>query len=322
MKFSLTVVTATLVVFLSVLQAAATDVSPGSDAKSDGAFTVEEKDDRLLISLHDRRIAQFVFRDEKILRPYFANVHAPNGLQVTRNHPPLDGTDAIDHDTMHPGVWLGFGDISGNDYWRNKSRIEHVRFTELPTAEGNRLTFSTESRLILLDGQPLCRLVCRFTLASRPSGWLLIWDATFHTDKREIAFGDQEEMGFGARVATPMTEKNGGRIVNSNSLQTAAKTWGQPAKWCDYAGTVGDLKGGITLMAAPTNFRESWWHNRDYGVFVANPFGRAAMKQGEQSVVTVKRGESLRITFGALMHNGINIDAAAEYAEFEKVVKP
>ena len=74
-------------------------------------------------------------------------------------------------------------------------------------------------------------------------------------------------------------------------------------------------------MTASSNFRESWWHNRDYGVFVANPFGRAAMKQGEQSAVTVKSGESLRITFGALMHNGINIDAAAEYAEFEELVK-
>lgn len=317
-----TLVMATLAICLTVLQAAATDVSPGSDAKSDGDFAVEEKDDRLLISLHDRRIAQFVFRDEKILRPYFANVHATNGLQVTRNHPPLDGIDAIDHDTMHPGVWLGFGDISGNDYWRNKSRIEHVRFTEPPTTDGDKLTFSTESQLLTPDGQPLCRLICRFTLASRPSGWLLIWDATFHADKREIAFGDQEEMGFGARVATPLTEKNGGRIVNSNGLQTAAKTWGQPAKWCDYAGTVGDLQGGITLMAAPTNFRESWWHNRDYGVFVVNPFGRAAMKQGEQSVVTVKRGESLRITFGALMHNGINVNAASEYAEFEKLQKP
>ena len=27
-------------------------------------------------------------------------------------------------------------------------------------------------------------------------------------------------------------------------------------------------------MPAPSNFRTSWWHNRDYGVFVANPFGR------------------------------------------------
>ena len=321
MNPSLTLMTSMLAVFLTVLQTQADDVVLGGGAKLDGDFTVEENDDRLLISLHGKAVAQFVFRDAKILRPYFANVHTPNGLQVTRNHPPIDGTDAIDHDTMHPGVWLGFGDISGNDFWRNKSRIVHVRFTEPPVAEGDRLMFSTESQLLTLDGQPLCRLNCRFTLASRPSGWLLIWDATLHADKRDVLFGDQEEMGFGARVATPMTEKNGGRIVNSDGLQTAAGTWGRPAKWCDYAGKVGDLKGGITMMAAPSNFRESWWHNRDYGVFVANPFGRAAMKQGEMSVVTVKRGESLRITFSALMHDGIGIDTAAEFAEFEKLVK-
>lgn len=322
MNLSLKLKTGMLTVFVTVLQAGAVVVSVGGEAKADSDFTIEEKSDRLVISLHDQAVAQFVFRDERILRPYFANVHTANGLKVTRNHPPIDGTDAIDHDTMHPGVWLGFGDISGNDFWRNKSRIDHVRFTEPPGAEGDNLTFSTESRLLMSDRQPLCRLICRFTLTSRPSGWLLIWDATFHADKRDVAFGDQEEMGFGARVATPITEKNGGRVVNSDGLQTAAGTWGRPAKWCDYAGKVGDLEGGLTLMAAPSNFRESWWHNRDYGVFVANPFGRAAMKQGEQSVVTVKRGESLRITFGALMHDGIDIDTAAEFAAFEKLVQP
>ena len=321
MNLSLNLVTAAFVIFLAPLQTHADDVFLGGGAKSVGVFTVEEEDDRLLVSLQDHAVAQFVFRDEKILRPYFANLHTPHGLQVTRNHPPIDGTDAIDHDTMHPGVWLGFGDISGNDYWRNKSRIAHLRFTEPPSAKGDKLSFATESQLLTSDGQPLCRLICRFTLASRPSGWLLIWDATFHADKSDFAIGDQEEMGFGARVATSMTEKNGGRIVNSVGLKTAAKTWGQPAKWCDYAGTVGDLAGGITLMAAPSNFRESWWHNRDYGVFVANPFGRAAMQQGERSVVTVKRGESLRIIFGALMHDGNTIDVAAEYSEFEKLVK-
>jgi hypothetical protein len=58
---------------------------------------------------------------------------------------------------------------------------------------------------------------------------------------------------------------------------------------------------GITLMPAPTNFRESWWHNRDYGVFVANPFGRAAMKQGAASRIDVKKGEVFRIGFSVIL---------------------
>jgi hypothetical protein len=78
---------------------------------------------------------------------------------------------------------------------------------------------------------------------------------------------------------------------------------------------------GVTLMASPGNFRESWWHNRDYGVFVANPFGRQAMKQGAKSAVKVPRGESIRLVFGAMLHDSAPHDPAAEYARFVKLAK-
>jgi hypothetical protein len=59
---------------------------------------------------------------------------------------------------------------------------------------------------------------------------------------------------------------------------------------------------GIQLVADASNFRPSWWHNRDYGVFVANPFGREAMKQGTKSRVTVARGEAFTLRYGAILH--------------------
>lgn len=70
------------------------------------------------------------------------------------------------------------------------------------------------------------------------------------------------------------------------------------------------------LMASDKNFRESWWHNRDYGVFVANPFGREAMKQGARSAIAVAKGETLKITFGALIHDHREFDMDAEFAAF------
>jgi hypothetical protein len=155
-------------------------------------------------------------------------------------------------------------------------------------------------------------------LTARPNGWLLVWSAEFRADQRSIVFGDQEEMGFGARVATPFTEKNGGLIRSSTGKQTAKATWGQPATWCNYSGSV-PQSGGITLMASDKNFRESWWHNRDYGVFVANPFGREAMKQGPRSIVTVAKGETLRLTFGALIHDQRELDPQFEFDAFEKI---
>jgi hypothetical protein len=58
---------------------------------------------------------------------------------------------------------------------------------------------------------------------------------------------------------------------------------------------VNGVRAGVRVVPDPDNFRASWWHNRDYGLMVANPFGRAAMKRGERSVVAVKKGETFRL---------------------------
>lgn len=281
----------------------AVSVATGAHAQ-DGDFTTQEQPGQVIISLRGQEIAEYVYNDEQVLRPHFRSLRTTGGIPVTRNHPPVPGVDPLDHDTMHPGLWLGFGDVSGQDFWRNKSRIEHVRFTRLPKSVGNRLTFATESRLLTQQGQILGRLNGEYEFRVSPDGWLLIWTATFVAGEEELVFGDQEEMGFGVRVATPLTEKNGGRLASATGRTTAAQTWGQPAPWCDYSGTVEGNPVGVTLMADPGNFRECWWHNRDYGLFVANPFGRAAMKQGEQSRVPVNPGTSLRLRFGASVHGG------------------
>ena len=302
---------ADLTAYLLTQKAGAPTAWPSGDG-----FRLTQTPDRLVIAHSGQPVAEFVFRDEKILRPYFANVHAPGGLKATRNHPPIAGEDATDHDTMHPGLWLAFGDISGADFWRNKGRIEHVRFTETPAVRDGHLTFATESRLRTAEGRTLCALTNRFTLAARTNAWLLVWDATFRSEDGEFTFGDQEEMGFGARVATAITEKNGGVITSSTGLRTAKNTWGQAAEWCDYSGTVDGKPIGITLLSDPKNLRPSWWHNRDYGVFVANPFGRAAMKQGEKSAVTVTPGGNFRLRFGALIHAGTEFNPATAYREF------
>ena len=91
----------------------------------------------------------------------------------------MAGKDPTDHDALHPGVWLAFADVSGQDSWRNLAAIKHERFTDPPTVRDGRLTFATESRMLTTNGQPLCTLLSRITLAARPAGYLLIWDATF-----------------------------------------------------------------------------------------------------------------------------------------------
>lgn len=273
-------------------------------ASSAGTFSAEQLPDRLVITHDSKPVAHFVFADTNILRPYFAHVHTPDGIQVTRTHPPVAGIDPVDHPTMHPGIWLAFGNISGQDFWRNKATIRHDEFTAKPFSKDGKLTFATSSTMLATNGEPIARLVSQLTLTTQTDGYLLSWRATFLPLTTNFFFGDQEEMGFGARVATPLSEKNGGVIHNSEGLTGAKNAWGKTATWCDYSGILSNRLVGITVLTSPQNFRPSWMHSRDYGLIVANPFGQKAFtKTGDPGSISVKKGEAFTLQFAAFIHS-------------------
>jgi putative membrane-bound dehydrogenase-like protein len=265
-------------------------------------LSVLEQPDRLVIMQSGAMIGEFVFADTIIRRPFFANLRVPGGIPVTRTWPPVEGVDATDHADMHPGVWLGFGRVSGQDFWRNKATMKHESFVVPPAWKDGRLEFSTQTSLLAADGAKMAVMRCDFTLSPKGHELHLTWAAAITPEMDGFYFGDQEEMGLGVRVATPLTEKSGGLITSSTGMTTAKATWGQPAEWCDYSGTLDGLRVGVKVIPDPANFRPSWWHNRDYGVFVANPYGRQAMKQGETSRIEVQRGDTHRVQFTVIFH--------------------
>lgn len=292
------------------------------------AVAFERAAGEMKITVGGSPLGTYVFRDDVIGRPYFAHLRAPGGVQATRTHPPVEGQDATDHATFHPGLWLAFGDLSGADDWRNRARVEHVRFVEEPKASAGRGSFVVENRYLPATGaggSPLCREVCSYAILVRPAGYLLICDSTFRSDTADFYFGDQEEMGFGVRVASPLAVVKGGKIRNSDGLVNEPQVWGKAADWCDYSGSLGGKRVGITLMPDPHNFRRSWFHARDYGLLVANPFGRNAMTSGAPSRVLVKRGETLRLRFGVLLHTSAQdepLDLAVAYRDFLAQLPP
>lgn len=97
--------------------------------------------------------------------------------------------------------------------------------------------------------------------------------------------------------------------------------WGQTADWCDYSGRDQDRWLGITLMPHPGNFRPCWFHARDYGLLVANPFGRNAFTKGERSRVVVKAGETFRLRFGVLLHAAMTDGSPDLTAAFDDYVR-
>jgi DUF1680 family protein len=305
----------------SLALTAAARAGTGAETKVE----VREEPGRVRITVGGEPLATYVYRDESIPRPYFAHLHAPGGVPVSRNHPPVAGKDPTDHAALHPGLWLAFGDLSGADSWRNRARVVHEAFVTPPEGNAGRGTFTVRNRYETAKGDAaLCHEVCRYTVLVRPAGTLLMAESEFSADLDEFTFGDQEEMGFGVRVATPLTVKSGGRIVNAEGDRDERGVRGKASDWCDYSGTVDGRRVGVTLMTDPGNFRRSWFHARDYGLLVANPFGCKALTKGPESRVVVKKGTPFRLGFAVLLHASPaekDVDLAAAYRDYREQIE-
>lgn len=287
------------------------------------AVAFEQIPGELKISIGGKPFASYVYEDPKISRPYFAHVQSSCGVQVTRNYPPQAG-DPQDHSTFHPGIWLSFGDISGNDYWRLKAKVEHEMFVEQPEGGAGKGTFTVRNYYMSTDGKDrLLSELVKYTIVVRPSGTFLLTNSTFSSDAGDFAFGDQEEMGLGVRVNTKFTVQYGkGHITNAEGLKEGKGTWGEASKWVDYSGLVDNKNVGVAIMPDPSNFRPSWFHTRDYGLMAANAFGRDAMKKGEKSSVVVKKGEKFQLGYGVLIYckpGGEKANIETAYQDYLKI---
>jgi hypothetical protein len=284
----------------------------------------KEEPNQLLITIGGKPFATYVYSDSNIPRPYFAHVRAPCGTQVTRNHPPVEGKDPTDHATYHPGIWLTFGDMSGNDYWRLKAKVIQDLWFGPPKGGPGRGTLTLRnSYLSAAEDRVVCQETCRYTILVRPFGYLLLWDSTFESNDADFYFGDQEEMGLGVRVATPISVHKGGHITDSEGRRDEKQVWGKQADWCDYSGVIDGRRVGITIMPHPGNFRRCWYHARDYGLLVANPFGQNAMTGGERSKVVVRKGEKFRLRYGVLVYSvpvGAKADAQEAYRDYLEIL--
>ncbi|MFM8261599.1 MAG: DUF6807 family protein [Pirellula sp.] len=271
--------------------------APGASNSISVAWSIQQQPGRLILKERDQPIAVFHYQNDQCLRPFFSDATTVTGLRATRNFPPVSGVDPDDHASMHGGIWLAFGDINGEDFWRNKGRIEHQRFLKSPTASANGIAFTSDDALIDSKGTTIGTIEQSYSLSRIDLGYCLVWNAIIKAGAKPLILGDQEEMGLGVRVATNMTEKNGGQILSSDGKTTAKATWGKMAAWVDYSKTTDTKRIGVVLMPDPANFKPSWFHNRDYGLMVANSFGNKSFTQGEPSAIVIDANGSLKLKY-------------------------
>ncbi|MFM1801053.1 MAG: hypothetical protein RJA81_405 [Planctomycetota bacterium] len=244
----------------------------GGDASP---WTVSQTADGVDISLGGQKITTFVKSDRSVRRPFFRDVHTPQGFRVTRTYPPLKGVEDTDHETMHPGIWLAFGRLNGQDYWRNRSEILSESIQIEKPADDHSCAFSTISSYLKNgSSQPAIRETTRHEFRKNQHGIEWTWTTKLEPLSGILELGHQEEMGLGVRLSNPLTVKRNGsaQMTNSQMGVNEKGTWGKPAQWwLAFETDKNGRKTGIRIDAKTQPDMNFWGHTRDYGLIVANP---------------------------------------------------
>ena len=286
----------------------ARDSGPETYSARDAKFSFEKKSDRLTVKLNGHEFATYLHDHKELTRPAWIHVYSPSGVRVTRNFPPRSPEDdgAGDHKFMHPGIWISFGHLDGEDYWRLTSRTRHVEFAKEPFVSPGRAGFTVRNEYLRRDGKSVvCEEVTKYTLLATDEGVAMLVDASFKADEHDFYFGDQEESGLAFRMESKLKVRNGtGTILNSRGDRNGAAAWGKEADWVDFSGTAGGRRVGLFVVPAPDNARRCWMHTRDYGLVAVNPFPKQPKERREPYVKTVvKKGIPFQLSYGLLLHD-------------------
>jgi len=243
-------------------------------------------------------------------KSYMWPILSEGGASVTRDWPMGEADKSKDH-PHHQSFWTSYGDVNGSDYWEFGERTGYQKTNSIDFhasgAVGNidtKMTWQDKNHKPVIDEHRV------YTFYNTPaSNRIFDISITLTANHGEVKFGDTKEGGLaGVRMADALREKGGsGTITNSEGGVGAKQTWGKPAAWCDYSGTLkGVGKRGLTVMDHPSSFRyPTHWHVRDYGLMGANAFGYSYFYNKEKNGEHIlKAGESISFNYRIYIHSG------------------
>ncbi len=247
-------------------------------------------------------------------KPYLHPLRSASGKIVTRGFPMEKIAGESTTDQHHRGVWLGYRDVNGYDFWQNEFSYENKMAGKVVTrgiddvkSGKDRGSFRGTFAWLSPSGEPLLEEVR--TMVFRGDAALRIVDADITLKALvDTTFGDAKDGAFSIRLAEPLTEKNSGTIVNSEGGRGMDQTWGKAASWVDYSGELNGEKISVVLFEHPDSFHHpSRWHVRDYGLLAVNPFGSNAFdKQAPVSKFVMLKGKSLRLRYRIVIHSALD----------------
>lgn len=245
-------------------------------------------------------------------KPFLHPLRTLSGIVVTRGFPveKIEG-ETTDH-LWHRGLWYGYEDINGVDFWRElgEDKTGRIVSRSSPTTTTNRHsgTLSADLLLITPKRKVLGTLREEFTFFASGDNFFIDARVTLSADRGvSLKMGDAEDGGFALRLADWFRQDRGAMLLNSNGLVGTENIWGKRARWVDYSTTLKRQKVGVAMFDHPHNPQHpTYWHARGRGSCVANPFGARAFlgDKSQDGSMTIPPGSRLELRYRVVVHPG------------------
>ena len=243
-------------------------------------------------------------------RPFCYPVYGPDGYALTDFGKPHDPTGTHAH---HYSLWVAHQSVGGVDFWSEKGGMIISDGQEV--CESGPVSCRIVQNLKWMNGEKELMRERRTMLAYHtPDAFrILDFELELKPPAEEVTLGKTTFGFLAVRVAQSMTVFDaGGEIRNAKGDLNERGCHLKRADWLDLSGPVDEGKwAGIALFDHAGNpHHPSVWHCRNDGWACASFNGNEGY--------TIRRGETLRLTYRVLLHRGNAKDGevAKRWAEY------
>lgn len=253
---------------------------------------------RIDVSINGNLFTQYIFsEDEKY--PFFFPVNGPSGFSVTSMRNSL-----YPH---HSSLFFGCDRVNGGNWWQeglDRGQIRSLR-AEIGKTGGDTVVIENECIWSRPGAISPIRDVRTITITAPSKDLYQIdFDATFEI-LMDVKIEKTNHSFFSGRMAPDLSVAQGGTMVNAegNNGETGENgTFGKKSPWMDCYGTRNGKTEGMAILQHPSNpWYPSPWFTRDYGFFSPTPMYWPA---DEAAGTLLKKGDTLRLRYRVLIHNG------------------
>jgi hypothetical protein len=268
------------------------------------AVVLTKLDGRIEIAIDGKPFSTFYYGPEAP-KPYLHPLRSASGKIVTRRFP-MEEVPSDNKDRHHRGLWVGYKDINGFDFWENEFSYNNrnagkVVMRGVNIVEG---TIAGTFNWLAPSGETILEEQRTMSFRGDKATRVVDVDITLRS-VGTTTFADSKDGFFAVRLTEALAENSSGTLTNSNRGRKMKETWGKQANWIDCSGELDGEKLGVAIFEHPSSFRSPpRWHVRDYGLLAANPFGSHAFDpDAALSKITLKPGDTVRLRYRVVIHS-------------------